>query len=122
MMLAGPALRTVPVTIHIPLAEVPAALTTELIVETARIVAARSCARASASPGRGWRSPASIRMPAKAARSAARTQTIIAPGGGSACGPRASTRVGPLPADTMFHAQRARRATTSRSACITTRR
>jgi len=39
MMLAGPDLRTVPVTIHIPLAEVPIQLTTEAIVVTARIVA-----------------------------------------------------------------------------------
>ena len=40
MMLAGPELRTVPVTIHVALAEVPPLLTTELIVATARIVAA----------------------------------------------------------------------------------
>ena len=38
MMLAGPDLRVVPVTIHIPLAAVPAALTTDLIVQTGRIV------------------------------------------------------------------------------------
>ena len=40
MMLAGPELRAVPVTIHIPLAEVSRALTTHLIVETAAITAA----------------------------------------------------------------------------------
>nr|WP_210317271.1 4-hydroxythreonine-4-phosphate dehydrogenase PdxA [Oryzicola mucosus] len=39
MMLAGPDLRAVPVTIHIALAEVPKALTTELIVRTAAITA-----------------------------------------------------------------------------------
>ncbi|MFE0015723.1 4-hydroxythreonine-4-phosphate dehydrogenase PdxA [Mesorhizobium sp. NPDC059054] len=39
MLLAGPDLRTVPVTIHIPLAAVPKVLTTDLIVETARITA-----------------------------------------------------------------------------------
>ena len=39
MMLAGPLLRTVPVTIHIPLAAVPGALTTDLIVDTATITA-----------------------------------------------------------------------------------
>jgi 4-hydroxythreonine-4-phosphate dehydrogenase len=39
MMLAGPDLRVVPVTIHIPLASVPDALTTELIVRTGEIVA-----------------------------------------------------------------------------------
>jgi len=39
MMLAGPELRTVPVTIHIPLADVPATLTTAAIVLAARTVA-----------------------------------------------------------------------------------
>jgi len=39
MLLAAPALRVVPVTIHIPLSAVPAALTTERIVTTARITA-----------------------------------------------------------------------------------
>ncbi|WP_054310972.1 4-hydroxythreonine-4-phosphate dehydrogenase PdxA [Mesorhizobium sp. 1M-11] len=39
MLLAGPDLRTVPVTIHIPLAAVPKVLTTDLIVETGRITA-----------------------------------------------------------------------------------
>jgi 4-hydroxythreonine-4-phosphate dehydrogenase len=39
MMLAGPDLRTVPVTIHIPLADVPKALTRELILATVRITA-----------------------------------------------------------------------------------
>jgi 4-hydroxythreonine-4-phosphate dehydrogenase len=39
MLLASPELRVVPVTIHIPLAEVPRQLTTELIVETGRITA-----------------------------------------------------------------------------------
>jgi 4-hydroxythreonine-4-phosphate dehydrogenase len=36
MMLAGPTLRTVPVTTHLPLADVPAALSVELIVAKAR--------------------------------------------------------------------------------------
>jgi 4-hydroxythreonine-4-phosphate dehydrogenase len=39
MMLAGPSLRTVPLTVHIALAEVPARLSAELIVNRARIVA-----------------------------------------------------------------------------------
>jgi 4-hydroxythreonine-4-phosphate dehydrogenase len=39
MMLAGAALRVVPLTVHIPIAEVPDRLTTELIVAKARIVA-----------------------------------------------------------------------------------
>lgn len=40
MMLAGPQLRTVPLTVHVALAEVPRLLTTELIVRRTRIVAA----------------------------------------------------------------------------------
>jgi 4-hydroxythreonine-4-phosphate dehydrogenase len=40
MMLASPMLRVVPVTVHIPLAAVPAALTEERIVAAGRIVAA----------------------------------------------------------------------------------
>lgn len=39
MMLAGPTLRVVPLTVHIPLAEVPERLTSDLIVAKARIVA-----------------------------------------------------------------------------------
>lgn len=39
MMLAGPKLKAVPVTVHIPLRSVPDALSTELIVETAMITA-----------------------------------------------------------------------------------
>ncbi|QND50072.1 4-hydroxythreonine-4-phosphate dehydrogenase PdxA [Rhizobium lusitanum] len=37
MLLAGPKLRAIPVTIHIPLKDVPQALTLDLIVETCRI-------------------------------------------------------------------------------------
>ena len=39
MMLAGPTLRVVPLTVHIPLAQVPERLTSELIIAKARIVA-----------------------------------------------------------------------------------
>ncbi|MBA4767327.1 MAG: 4-hydroxythreonine-4-phosphate dehydrogenase PdxA [Porphyrobacter sp.] len=39
MMLAGPSLRTVPLTVHVALAEVPALLSAELIAHKARIVA-----------------------------------------------------------------------------------
>ena len=40
MMLAGPSLRTVPLTVHVALAEVPQLLSVELITHKARIVAA----------------------------------------------------------------------------------
>lgn len=39
MMLAGPGLRVVPLTVHVPLADVPRLLTTELIVAKARVTA-----------------------------------------------------------------------------------
>jgi 4-hydroxythreonine-4-phosphate dehydrogenase len=39
MMLAGPSLRTVPLTVHVALAEVPELLSAELIVHKARVVA-----------------------------------------------------------------------------------
>src|SRR5690606_3034177 len=39
MMLAGPGLRVVPLTVHVPLADVPERLTQELIVAKARITA-----------------------------------------------------------------------------------
>ncbi|MEO1967277.1 MAG: 4-hydroxythreonine-4-phosphate dehydrogenase PdxA [Sphingomonadaceae bacterium] len=39
MMLAGPSLRTVPLTVHCPLADVPILLTSELIVRKGRVVA-----------------------------------------------------------------------------------
>ena len=40
MMLAGPSLRTVPLTVHVALAEVPTLLSAELIVHKARVVSA----------------------------------------------------------------------------------
>ncbi|MFO1038615.1 MAG: 4-hydroxythreonine-4-phosphate dehydrogenase PdxA [Geminicoccaceae bacterium] len=40
MLLAGPDLKVIPVTIHVPLREVPRLLTLDLILETARIAAA----------------------------------------------------------------------------------
>jgi len=43
MMLAGPSLRTVPLTVHVPLAEVPGLLSADLITHKARIVAAGLC-------------------------------------------------------------------------------
>nr|WP_277347003.1 4-hydroxythreonine-4-phosphate dehydrogenase PdxA [Sphingomonas sp. G-3-2-10] len=39
MMLAGPTLRVVPITVHIPLAEVPTAISIDLIVAKARVTA-----------------------------------------------------------------------------------
>jgi 4-hydroxythreonine-4-phosphate dehydrogenase len=103
MMLAGPDLRVVPVTIHIPIARVPAALSTELIVRTGEIVArdldrrfgiARPrLAVSGLNPHAGeegmlGEEDAAIVRPAVEALRAAGIDAV-----------------GPLPADTMFHAE-----------------
>ena len=103
MMIWSEALAVVPVTIHIALAEAPRALTRDLIVETARIVDRDLKRPLPPRRGPASPSPASIRTPAKAARWGARR---------SRPSRRRSRRlraegidvVGPLPADTMFHA------------------
>jgi 4-hydroxythreonine-4-phosphate dehydrogenase len=103
MMLAGPDLRTVPVTIHIPLAQVPAALTTDAIVKTARIAASDLASRfgiarprlavAGLNPHAGEGGTIGIEDDAivRPAVEALRAEGIEA--------------FGPLPADTMFHAR-----------------
>ena len=102
MMLAGPELRTVPATIHIPLSEVPAALTHDLIVETVEIVSD------------GLRTRFGIERP----RIAVAGLNPHAGEGGAMGREEIETIVpaiqalitsghdvsGPLPADTMFHA------------------
>ena len=71
MMLACPALRVVPVTVHLSLADAVQALQPDVIVRAGRITAAAS-SPCSASRGRASRSPRSIRMPASRARWATR--------------------------------------------------
>lgn len=105
MMIAGPELRTVPVTIHIPLAAVPARLTTLDIVTTARIVA------------RELRDRFGIERPRLAVAGmnphagedgamGTEDRDIVAPAVLALTAEGIDAR-GPLPADTMFH-QRAR--------------
>ncbi|MER9843989.1 4-hydroxythreonine-4-phosphate dehydrogenase PdxA [Mesorhizobium australicum] len=103
MMLAGPDLRTVPVTIHIALAEVPKALSTELIVATARITAAGLASRfgiakprlaiAGLNPhaGEGGSMGTEDEHVVRPAVDILRAEGIDA--------------FGPLPADTLFHAR-----------------
>ncbi|MDR3496416.1 MAG: 4-hydroxythreonine-4-phosphate dehydrogenase PdxA [Ancalomicrobiaceae bacterium] len=103
MMLAGPNLRTVPVTVHIALNQVVPRLTTELIVTTSRIVAADLAARlgiarprlaiAGLNPHAGengamGREDIDIVQPAVAALTAEGIDAF-----------------GPLPSDTLFSAQ-----------------
>ena len=101
MMLAGPDLKVVPVTIHIPLASVPATLTTELIVRAGKVVArdltrrfgieAPRLAVAGLNPhaGEDGMLGAEDGVVVRPAVDALRAAGIQA--------------VGPLPADTMFH-------------------
>ncbi len=102
MMLWSDELAVVPVTIHLPLKDVPAALTTELIVETARTVTRELSERF------GVRRPrlALSGLNPHAGEDGAlgrEEQTIIAPAIKALEAERIDVR-GPLPADTMFHA------------------
>ncbi|APH71784.1 4-hydroxythreonine-4-phosphate dehydrogenase PdxA [Aquibium oceanicum] len=103
MMLAGPQLRAVPVTIHIALADVPKTLTTDLIVSTARVTARDLRARfgiekprlaiAGLNPHAGENGAMGVEDEAivRPAVELLRAEGIEA--------------FGPLPADTMFHAR-----------------
>lgn len=101
MMLAAPGLRTIPVTIHEPLAKVPALLTSGLIVETARIAAGDLAGRfgisrprlaiAGLNPhaGEGGTMGGEDEAVVRPAIAVLKAEGIDA--------------FGPLPADTMFH-------------------
>jgi len=106
MMLAGPDLRTVPVTIHIALAEVPKALTADLIVDTGRIVARDLRDRFGIAAPR----LAVAGLNPHAGEGGAMGQEdlrVVAPAV-EQLRARGIDAFGPLPADTLFHA-RARR-------------
>jgi 4-hydroxythreonine-4-phosphate dehydrogenase len=103
MLLAGPQLRVAPVTIHIPLKDVPGALSTDAIVETAEIMARDLTSRfgfASPRIAISGLNPHAGENGALGSEDAA----IIAPAIDRlrALGIDAT---GPLPADTMFHAE-----------------
>ncbi|MCQ8781380.1 4-hydroxythreonine-4-phosphate dehydrogenase PdxA [Mangrovibrevibacter kandeliae] len=103
MLLTGPELACVPVTIHIPLAEVPKQLTRELIIETGRITARDLVARFGlAAP----RLAVSGLNPHAGERGAMgrEDETVIRPAV-EALRAMDIDAVGPLPADTMFHRQ-----------------
>jgi 4-hydroxythreonine-4-phosphate dehydrogenase len=101
MMLYAPELAVVPVTIHLPLSEVPKRLTTELVVETGRIVA------------RDLKNRFGIARPRIAVAGlnphageegalGEEDRTIVAPAVARLLAEGIDVR-GPLPADTMFH-------------------
>jgi 4-hydroxythreonine-4-phosphate dehydrogenase len=103
MMLAGPELRAVPVTIHIALAEVPKALTTEAIVETARITARDLSARFGISRPRIAVSGLNPHA-GEGGAMGHEDERIIRPAI-AALKAEGIDAFGPLPADTMFHAR-----------------
>jgi 4-hydroxythreonine-4-phosphate dehydrogenase len=114
MMLWSPELAVVPVTIHLPLADVPAALDTGLIVETGRIVAQDLAARfgiveprlviAGLNPHAG-----------EEGAMGTEDQAVVQPAVDQLRRLGIAAR-GPLPADTMFHP--AARATYDAALCM----
>jgi 4-hydroxythreonine-4-phosphate dehydrogenase len=102
MMLAGPSLRTVPLTVHVPLAEVPRLITTDLIICRARITA-RSLAR-----DFGIEAPrlaiAGLNPHAGESGTIGREEIEIIRPAIEALREDGIDVFGPLPADTMFHA------------------
>jgi 4-hydroxythreonine-4-phosphate dehydrogenase len=102
MMLACEALKVVPVTVHIPLAAVPAALTTPLLLDTIRITAAAltgdfgiarpRIAVAGLNPHAG-----------EGGMIGTEEERVIAPATAKLAAEGLSVR-GPYPADTLFHA------------------
>jgi 4-hydroxythreonine-4-phosphate dehydrogenase len=102
MMIAGPELRTVPVTIHIPLSEVPRQLTTAMILTAARITA-RDLARRF-----GIEHPrlaiAGLNPHAGEGGSMGKEDAEIVAPAVEALRREGIGAIGPLPADTMFHA------------------
>lgn len=101
MMIAGPSLMVVPVTIHIALSKVPGALTRELITETARITAADLRNRFGIAEPRlafcGLNPHAG-----ENGTMGTEEQTVIIPALNE-LREEGIDAIGPLPADTMFH-------------------
>lgn len=101
MLLASPELRVVPVTIHIPLAEVPRRLTVEGILSVARITAAAM--RRDFGIARPRLALAGLNPHAGEGGALGREdQEVVAPAV-AALRAEGIDAAGPLPADTMFH-------------------
>lgn len=102
MLLWSPTLAVVPVTIHVPLREAIAQLTSELIVATSRILVADLIARFGIARPR--LAIAGLNPHAGEGGSLGHEdQAIVAPAVATLCAEGIDAR-GPLPADTMFHA------------------
>ena len=103
MMLAGPGLRTVPVTVHIALSEVPRRLTTADIVETATIAARDLRDRFGIADPR--LAVAGLNPHAGENGAMGREDEAIVRPAVEALQRAGIAARGPLPADTMFHAR-----------------
>jgi 4-hydroxythreonine-4-phosphate dehydrogenase len=101
MMLAGPKLRAIPVTIHIPIKDVPQALTSELIVETCRIAHADLVQRF------GIQNPrlavAGLNPHAGENGAIGKEDLAVIHPAIQFLRAKGIDAIGPLPADTMFH-------------------
>lgn len=102
MMLACPELRVVPVTIHMPLAEVPAALTAELLAETIRIT--HAALRSDFAIARPRLAVAGLNPHAGEGGAMGREECEVIAPVLDALRAEGLAISGPLPADTMFHA------------------
>jgi 4-hydroxythreonine-4-phosphate dehydrogenase len=114
MMLWSPELAVVPVTIHLPLAEVPAALDVDLIVTTGQIVAKDMASRFGIAKPRlaiAGLNPHAGEHGAMGAEDRAIVQPAV-----ERLKSAGVTARGPLPADTMFHP--AARATYDAALCM----
>ena len=120
MMLWSDELAVVPVTIHLPVREVPGQLTTDLIVEDRPHRRARPEGALRHRPAAARTCGAESRTPARKARSARRI-AALSPPRSSSCAPRASTHAGRCRPIRCFMPPRGGR-TMRRSRCITTRR
>ena len=103
MMIWSETLKVVPVTIHIPLAEAPRALTAELIIRTARIVDHDLRARFGLTRPR--LAIAGLNPHAGEGGAMGREEITIIKPAIEALKAEGIDAVGPLPADTMFHAK-----------------
>lgn len=103
MMIASDAVRTVPVTIHIPLAKVAQELTTGLIVETARITANDLTSRFGIARPR--LAIAGLNPHAGEGGAMGREDIEIVAPAVAHLRAEGIDAIGPLPADTMFHAK-----------------
>ncbi len=114
MMLAGPNLRVVPITVHVALRDVPGLLTAELI-RSRSMIAAAALTRDFGVPHPRLAVAGLNPHAGEEGRMGSEDQDVIAPAVAALQAAGIDAR-GPLPADTMFHAQA--RATYDAAICM----